>query len=224
MIRAKFPKVSAAAAAFSGVLVSGVVALSTLGGCAGFTTQDPQQRMDFVFVNEPSVRAVMAEALRWTAPRFPPGTPAINAEAGQFAVGDSTERFAVSLPDGLTKNQHDAIIRRIGDNAVGVTDATRHLPTYRVGRVEVRAHQARVDIHRPLPPRADGTIEYQCMTIHLRGGMLPWSVERYEVWSPGVVPLPQLVYAPEAPPRFTDRPDRPTAPPAQAGADTEDAG
>lgn len=171
-------------------LAAGAMA-AVLGGCLGWTEYragDPT--LGEYLVQQPTLDGLMADALGWTIERFPPGTPAVAAAVGEVSLVESDAEVAVSVPSTISRARYDAIALRASPSAFPLSPLSRHLPLYRVGTIKVRASGAQIDIHRPLPGPADAPRSYQALTLHMRTSFGGWKVERFDAWSPGVIPLP----------------------------------
>lgn len=180
----------------------GVGFVVALGGCLGWTEyRAGDQTLGDYLVQQPTLDGLMADALGWTIQRFPPDVPAQAAEVGQFSVTPTTGEVAVALPSRVSRERYDAIALRASPSAFPLSPVSRHLPTYRIGTIKVRASGAMVDVHRPLPTPAGEPRRHQALTLHMRTSVGGWRVERYDTWSPGAVPLPPVVMMQDAPPR-----------------------
>lgn len=174
-----------------GLAALAAATLVPLGGCLGWTEYragDPT--LGEYLVQQPTLDGLMADALGWTIERFPPGTPAEAARVGEVSLVESTGEVAVSVPSEVTRARYDAIALRASPRAFPLSPLSRHLPLYRVGTIKVRAGAAQIDIHRPLPGGADEPRSYQALTLHMRTSFGGWKVDRFDAWSPGVIPLP----------------------------------
>jgi len=181
-------------------------AVPLMSGCVGYSTYSPDQgdRIDSSVLNEPAVQAVISKSLEYVITRFPPTLSEQEARLGEI---DAMRRgpVAVSLPRGMTREQHDSIIASLGGGVEAVTPGSTAIPTYRVGQIRVRGSHASVDIHRPLLDHSNALdLPYQCITVRMRSGFDGWRVQEYQAWLAGAVPLPALNALRSPPPADPD--------------------
>jgi len=158
-----------------------------LGGCIGYTTYPPANgQLASDDINGPPADELMIEALRWTIERHPP-------EGGGAAV--------INLPEGVHDRAYRIIEYRLDDATAtpvrAMAPGLEGSPTYHVVRLWVRADRAEVDVLRPvseLGPSPSGDPIIQAVTIHLRGGLREWRVERTRPWVIGTDALPEPHY------------------------------
>jgi len=207
------------------MLAAGSVVLS---GCVGYTTYDPRtdHRVSLRGMNHAALRGSIAEALRWTISRYPPSMPRQDARQGRIVGYPPAEQVAVGLPRGLSRRQYLEFVDAIGPVASPLTDETEQLPTYIVGRIELRGGKADIDIHRPVPDGDPGGT-HQLIEVSLEGGIGSWRVIGHQIYAPSVVALPEPGRLPEPDPGddvLADVPadDGPEAAPASS-ADAETA-
>ncbi|MCC6285629.1 MAG: hypothetical protein IT439_10090 [Phycisphaerales bacterium] len=188
---------------------AGAVGLGALAGCnvAGYGTYEPNRQSEVSMIEwpyDPASDGAIIEALRYVIDSFPPGTPERAPERGDFALDRGTDPVAVSLMPGISRKAYERIARKADPYAHPLSPETVSLPRYTVGRVELRALTAWVDVHRPLPLSApDALVQYQCIQVQLRNEGGSWRAQDYLVYPPGVVRVPKPVYVPGATPTET---------------------
>ncbi len=162
-----------------GGLVGGVLALGLalcVGGCVGYASYpNADGSLTRTTTSSRNTTAVMREALRWVTARDK----------------DRPGHFAINLPPGTGDEAYREIAASVGGEPL--SDATMELPRYSVGRVWVRAGEAKVDVTRPvmaLGPMADGGYVTQTLTVELEGGFTPWRVVRHRPWALGAIGEP----------------------------------
>lgn len=166
--------VGAAAAGMLGLGVAGVAGLA--GGCAGYASYpNADGSLTRTTTSSRNTRAVMRESLAWV----------INRDTQRPA------RFAVNLPPSTGEEAYREIAAAVGGEPLNESNAD--LPRYSVGRVWVRAGEAKVDVTRPvmaLGTTADGRYATQTLTVELEGGFTPWRVVRHRPWALGAIGEP----------------------------------
>ncbi|MFZ4574436.1 MAG: hypothetical protein ACOYN0_08570 [Phycisphaerales bacterium] len=187
--------------------LTGLVTISALlGGCFGNSNYPAIAGASAATdsPNTPAVESCMTLAVRWVADRYPPRNDRREAQTPKEA-GDITVRWpmVLNLPVGTRKVFYERIARNCGPEVRPMTTETENngAPVYHVGRVWVRAHEAKVDVYRPMPeidesPGGGGRV-YQMITVTLKGGFEPWRVVHGRAWEPGAHELPEIYYMPE---------------------------
>ena len=103
--------------------------------------------------------------------------------------------YAINLPSGTTPETFGKITARLPAGAVMPTDEmSSDMPIYHIGRIWIRASDAKVDVIYPFTGM-DGVTSDQNVTIWLSGGVRRWRVYRKQHWSAGTIPTPP-VYMP----------------------------
>lgn len=183
-----------------------MLAAGTLGGCYGHSNYPA---IDGAVAandnpNTPATERCMTLAVRWVADRYPPRNDREFAVTPEEA-GDITVRWpmVLNLPVGTRKIFYDRIAANCGPMVRPMSAETENSgdPVYHVGRIWVRAHEAKVDVFRPMPeigeaPRSGGRV-YQMITVTLKGGFEPWRVVHGRAWEPGAYDVPESYYVPE---------------------------
>jgi len=172
--------------------------LASLGGCLNYSNY-PSQDGAFAATDRPATPATeraIALAIRWTADRYPPGDLRMAAPSPK-AAGDITVKgpMVLNLPMGTRQVYYERIARMCGPEVMPLTleNAYSGIPVYHVGRVWVRAHEAVVDVYRPMPElgtTTDGTPIYQMVTVRMEGGFQPFRVVHGRAWEPGAYDAP----------------------------------
>lgn len=182
----------------------GLPAPLVLTGCVGYGSWPPVEGADLAATNPnvPYAVETMALSLQWVLQRYPaPGT-------GTEPVPADEARFAVNVPAGIRRANYIKIASAPGGTPT-TAENVEHLPVYHIGRVWIRGGKATVDVLRPMfeyPARGDGSMVYQCVTVHMEGGFQPWRVAGTQTREPGVVPVPDYYFLPES--EFPDHEER----------------
>lgn len=185
-------------------LAAGAMGLAALCACniAGYGTYEPTRESEVSMIEwpyDPASDGAIIEALRYVIDSFPPGTPESAPGRGAFALDRGSEPVAISLMPGVSRSAYERIVRKADPFARALSPETVALPRYTVGRVELRALTAWVDVHRPLPLAApDALVQYQCIQVELRNEGGSWQARDYRFYPPGVVRVPKPVYVPGA--------------------------
>lgn len=188
---------------------AGTVVLVALGACnvAGYGTYEPNRESEVSMIEwpyNPASDGAIIEALRYVIDNFPPGTAEDAPARGDFAIDRGNEPVAISLMSGVSRSGYERIARKADPYARPLSPETVSLPRYSVGRVELRAMTAWVDVHRPLPQSdPDAFLQYQCVQVQLRNEGGAWKAQDYLFYPPGVVRVPKPVYVPGAKPTET---------------------
>lgn len=171
-----------------------VASSGALTGCVGYGSWPPVEGADLAAKNPnvPYAVETITLALQWVLQRYPvPGT-------GTQPIPADQPRFAVNVPPGIRRNNYLKIASAAGGTPL-TPDNADDLPVYHVGRVWIRGGRATVDILRPMfeyPARPDGSLVYQCVTVHMEGGFSPWRVVGTQTREPGVIPVPDYYFLP----------------------------
>ncbi len=167
------------AAAWLGFGLGLVGVMGTLGGCVSYTNVPvPESAPAFKSANHFQSIAVVKKALATVIEQYPvEGVYAINLPVGTSP--ESFEKVIADLPDGAIMPSEEM---------------DSEIPVYHIGRVWIRASDAKVDVIYPFE-RADGRVEDQSVTVWLSGGVRKWRVYRQQHWAAGTIPTPP-VYVP----------------------------
>lgn len=158
------------------VLLGALLLCAALGGCAGYSSWPPQGSK--TALKNPNVGApidVMGVSLGWMLENHPPGD-------------GYTGPAAINLPYGVNSQTYGRVVRRAGHGSLAATRESAY-PTYHVVEIRVRGSRAEVDLMRPLPGRAFGsldTADYQSFTLQLQGGLAPWRVTYSRPYTSGL--------------------------------------
>jgi len=156
----------------------GAVAMG-LGGCVSYTNVPvPESAPAFKSMNHTQSITVVARALE--------------AVLSEHQYRDDEGHYAINLPMGTTPESAQKIIDRLPEGAIVPFEGMDHtMPMYSIGRIWIRASDAKVDVVYPYM-RADGRSEDQSVTIWLNGGVRKWRVNRMQHWAPGTIPTPPI--------------------------------
>lgn len=171
------------------VCVCGLLSAAWLTGCAGYTNINPSPEGAGLANQDPN--RVNPENLMIAALSF------VMAEDHRIPGSDP---IAINVPSGTRKSTYERIARTIGHNVRPLTsDAlATGVPTYHVGRIWIRNDQARVDIYRPVQDaRTRGQLQYQEVTVLLKGGFQPWHRVGSTSRPIGLAVVPEPWYVPE---------------------------
>lgn len=199
------PRRSPLARAMSAVL------LGALGipGCISYTN-----------VPEPESPPAFRSANHFQAKRV--ARVALDEVIGRFPMRDARGRYSVNLPAGTTLETAQEIIDALPEGAVLPTEGMDDsIPVYHIGRIWIRASDAKVDVLYPARS-FDGGAFMGNVTVWLNGGVRRWKPGRLQHWAPGTIPVPPIyVPIPEAQMNAQDSPE--PAAPAQEGTPETDA-
>jgi len=150
--------------------------LGQLGGCVSYTNVPvPESAPAFKSANHAQSISVVGKALETVISKHP-----------------VSGAYLINLPAGTSPESFDQIIAELPEGAMMPSDGMDEgMPTYHIGRVWIRASDAKVDVIYPFV-RADGTDQAQNVTIWLSGGVRSWRVYREQYWAPGTIPTPPL--------------------------------
>lgn len=160
-----------------GVLgVSGL--LIGLSGCVSYTNVPvPASAPAFESANHWASISVITEALSTIIAKHPP--------KGEYVI---------NLPAGTTPETFGKIIAELPVGAIMPYEGMNtDLPVYHIGRVWIRASDAKVDVIYPFTGY-DGAKSDQNVTVWLNGGVRRWRAFREQSWSAGTIPTPPMYY------------------------------
>jgi len=173
--------------------IGGLLAGVGLPGCIGYATYEPteDEAISMRGPNHASLKGAITESLRWTIKRYPPSMPREAARRGDVLGYEPAEAVAVGLPRGLSRPQYLEILDGLGPAAKALTEQTEDLPTYVIGRIELRVGKADVDVHRPLPEGDREQGAHQLIELSLENAFGQWRVYDHQIYAPGVVRVPE---------------------------------
>ena len=149
-----------------------------LSGCVGWGTYPRSgDALSPAAVNSSAGEEIIVAAIDWALVRDGVADPVV-----------------VSLPEVVKPYRARRIASKVGTRMRNATPQTGPGETvYHVGRVAIRGDEAEIDIYRPVfEAGGDGTAVYQAITINMRGGIQPWSVERTRPWTLGAFTPPAI--------------------------------
>lgn len=158
------------------LILSAATGLSTLAGCVSYTNvPEPQSAPAFKSANNFQAKRVTSAALGEIIERFP--------------MRDAEGRYSVNLPAGTSLESAREIAERLPEGVVipfeGMDDS---IPTYHIGRIWIRASDAKVDVLYPARS-FDGSEFTGNVTVWLNGGIRDWNINRVQHWAPGTIPV-----------------------------------
>ncbi len=165
-------------AGLAGVSLMGV-GLGAMAGCVSYTNVPvPESAPAFESANHyQSIRVVRA-ALREVIEDHP-----------------VDGAYLVNLPAGTTPETFQKITSVLPGDPLMPTAEMRDqfaaLPSYHIGRIWIRASDAKVDVIYPFTG-IDGSVSEQNVTVWLSGGVRNWRVHRLQHWSAGTIPTPPI--------------------------------
>jgi hypothetical protein len=147
-----------------------------LTGCVSYTNVPvPESAPAFKSANHGQSIMVVTRALETVITQHPVSGP-----------------YVINLPAGTTPESFEKIIADIPDGAIMPYEGmSEDLPVYHIGRIWIRASDAKVDVIYPFT-RADGIAQDQNVTIWLSGGVRTWRAYREQYWSAGTIPTPPI--------------------------------
>lgn len=159
-----------------------LAALGALGGCVSYTNvPGPDNVVAYAGANNRQTVSVMSKALETMVAKHP-----------------VDGAFVVNLPVGTSPESYETIIGQLPEGATIPSEGMdQDQPTFHIGRVWIRASDAKVDVIYPFM-RADGVRQEQNVTLWLSGGVRKWRVYREQYWAPGTIPTP-VIYVPIVP-------------------------
>lgn len=148
-----------------------------MSGCVSYTNvPGPESAPAFQSVNHMQSISVVTRALETVIVGHP-----------------VTGAYVINLPAGTSPESFEKIIAQLPEGAMMPSDEmSDDVPVYHIGRIWVRASDAKVDVIYPFM-RADGTVQDQNVTIWLSGGVRKWKVYREQYWAAGTIPTPPMV-------------------------------
>lgn len=161
------------------ILAIGMVSsLLALTGCVSYTNvSGPESPPAFKSPNHYAAVDVTGTALDYVLARH--------------GVSDGSG-YVVNLPAGTSQESAMKIFSKLPDGAVWPTFEDQDpLGMYHVGRVWIRASEAKVDVVYPFTMINGGTGQ-RGMTVWLQGGVRDWRVIRGQYWAPGTVEVPSV--------------------------------
>lgn len=100
--------------------------------------------------------------------------------------------YVVNLPAGTSQENAMKIFSKLPSGAVWPSSEEQDPSRmYHVGRVWIRASEAKVDVVYPFTMINGGTGQ-RGMTVWLQGGVRDWRVIRGQYWAPGTVEVPAV--------------------------------
>jgi len=161
--------------------LAGVLAIGSLlfaGGCVSYTNvSGPESPPSFHNPNHYAAVDVTAKSLDWVLTRHGP------------SAGSS---YIVNFPAGTSQESAMEIFAKLPVGAVWPASTDQDpLSMYHVGRVWIRASEAKVDVVYPFTMLNGGT-GLRGVTVWLQGGVRKWRVIRGQYWSPGTVVVPEV--------------------------------
>lgn len=160
--------------------LSGVAAIVILlTGCVSYTNVPvPNSAPAFESANHAASISVIARALNEVISKYP--------------ASDASGAYTINLPSGTTPESAQKIIDQLPSGAImpyeGMSD---EIPVYHIGRIWIRASDAKVDVVYPFT-FVDGSTQDQSVTVWISGGVRKWKVYRMQHWSAGTVPTPPM--------------------------------
>lgn len=167
-------------------LAAGLLGALSLPGCVSYTNvPEPESPPAFRSANHFQAKRVARVALDEVISRYP--------------MRDAQGRYSVNLPAGTTLETAQEIIDALPPGAVlpyeGMDES---IPVYHIGRIWIRASDAKVDVLYPARS-FDGGAFVGNVTVWLNGGVRRWKPGRMQHWAPGTIPVPPIyVPIPEA--------------------------
>lgn len=164
-------------------LAAGSLMLAAVAGCVGYTTYPPADgQLASDDISGPPADEIMTEALVWVIDRNPP-------------IGSGPA--VINLPEGVRDRAYRVIASRVDARTpievLPMSAGLEVAPTYHITRLWVRGTEAEVDVIRPveeLGASPTGHPIVQAVTVHLRGGLSSWRVERARPWVIGTDEIP----------------------------------
>ncbi|MCA9275160.1 MAG: hypothetical protein KDA29_03960 [Phycisphaerales bacterium] len=163
----------------SAMLAGAMLGFVSLSGCVSYTNvPTPESAPAFKSANHLQAIKVARRALEEVVDRYP--------------MSDSQGQYCINLPVGTTLESAERIIEDLPGNVIlpyeGMDES---IPTYHIGRIWIRASDAKVDVLYPARG-FDGSSFMGNVTIWLNGGVQRWRVSRVQHWAPGTISVPEL--------------------------------
>ncbi len=151
----------------------------SLGGCVSYTSVPvPESTFAFESANHTQSIKVVAAAINAVQDRLPVDEP-----------------YLLNLPSGTTPETYSAIASQLSGDPMMPTEDMRDefdlMPIYHIGRIWIRASDAKVDVIYPTKDALGNTVE-QSLTLWVSGGVRPWRVHRFQHWAPGTIETPPM--------------------------------
>ncbi|MCR9077034.1 MAG: hypothetical protein NXI07_13425 [bacterium] len=161
------------------LIASAALTLSTLGGCVSYTNvPEPESAPAFKSANHLQAKKVTHRALEEVVSRYP--------------MHDSQGRYSINLPAGTSLESAQEIVDGLPDGVVIPFEGMdQSIPTYHIGRIWIRASDAKVDVLYPARS-FDGSAFTGNVTVWLNGGIRRWGVNRVQHWAPGTIEVPPI--------------------------------
>jgi hypothetical protein len=161
------------------LMTSAALGLSMLVGCVSYTNvPEPESAPAFKSANNSQAKRVTSEALSEIIERYP--------------MRDAQGRYSVNLPAGTTLETAEEIAGRLPEGVVIPFEGMdASIPTYHIGRIWIRASDAKVDVLYPARS-FDGSAFTGNVTAWLNGGVRSWKINRVQHWAPGTIPVPPI--------------------------------
>lgn len=182
------------------VLVAGIAGMigfsMAMSGCVSYTNVPvPASAPAFKNANHMQSISVLTRALEAVINEHPAGGGA----------------YAINLPTGTTPETFEKIIANLPAGATMPFEGMDvDMPTYHIGRVWIRASDAKVDVIYPFTGM-DGVSNDQNVTIWLSGGVRSWRVHRRQHWAAGTIPTPPVYVPAWTDDGFVDEPNGPSS-------------
>jgi len=158
----------------------GLGAISVLmSGCVSYTNVPvPESAPAFKSMNHGQSITVVSRAL--------------SAVIADHPVRDGDGHYAINLPIGTTPSSADKILAALPVGAIVPFEGMdSSVPTYSIGRIWIRASDAKVDVVYPFVG-INGIHHDQSVTVWLNGGVRKWRVNRQQHWAPGTIETPPI--------------------------------
>ena len=164
------------------LIASAALTLGMLGGCVSYTNvPEPESAPAFKSANHLQAKKVTHRALEEVISRYP--------------MRDSQGRYSINLPAGTSLESAQEIVDGLPEGVVIPFEGMdQSIPTYHIGRIWIRASDAKVDVLYPARS-FDGSAFTGNVTVWLNGGIRRWGVNRVQHWAPGTIEVPP-VYVP----------------------------
>jgi hypothetical protein len=161
------------------LIAGALTGLAMLSGCVSYTNvPEPVSAPAFESANHSVAKIVTSRALAEVIRRYP-----MKSAQGQYAI---------NLPAGTSLESAREIINGLPDGAVipfeGMDSA---IPTYHIGRIWIRASDAKVDVIYPAKSFT-GEVYDGNVTVWLNGGVRRWRTHRVQHWAPGTIAVPPI--------------------------------
>jgi hypothetical protein len=161
------------------LLAGALLGVASLSGCVSYTNvPTPESAPAFKSANHFQAIKVARRALQEAVDRYP--------------MTDAQGRYSVNLPVGTTLESAIKITEGLpGEVVLPYEGMDASIPTYHIGRIWIRASDAKVDVLYPARS-FDGSAFTGNVTVWLNGGVQSWRVARVQHWAPGTIRVPDL--------------------------------